>query len=361
MYQQTDVPHNLESKSLLLEICISKLMHSHLTTGIAEYFISLYSSLETGGKNLNNGNAVIRTFDLTKRFKKLTAVDEINFTVHKGEVFGFLGPNGAGKTTTIAMLLGLVRPTAGSAEVLGHDIRRDLSQALSQVGAIVETPAFYPYMSGADNLRILARIDGGDTEKQIPEILDQVGLKSRGKDKVGTYSLGMRQRLGLAAALLGNPELLILDEPTNGLDPAGMQEMRVLIRSLADDAGKTVFLSSHLLHEVEQVCDRVLILNKGKVIAQGGVSELLSQAHLVEMRIDSAYEAAKVLLALDWVENVDQNEDILRVQASPERVPELLATLASHHHFPFEVKPVTSSLESVFLKLTNDTAEEKDA
>jgi ABC-2 type transport system ATP-binding protein len=313
------------------------------------------------GKNLNMGNVVIRTFDLTKRFKNLTAVDEINFTVHKGEVFGFLGPNGAGKTTTIAMLLGLVRPTTGSAELLGYDIRRDLSQALPRVGAIVETPAFYPYMSGIDNLRIFARIDGGETELRIPKILERVGLKSRGKDKVGTYSLGMRQRLGLGAALLGDPELLILDEPTNGLDPAGMQEMRHLIRTLADESGKTIFLSSHLLHEVEQVCDRVLILNKGKVIAQGEVSELLCQTHKIEMRIDSAPEAAKILLALDWVEDVEFDEDILRVTSSPERAPELLAALAHHHHFPFEVRPVVSSLESVFLKLTNDTVEEKGA
>jgi ABC-2 type transport system ATP-binding protein len=207
---------------------------------------------------MNSSTPVIRTHDLTKRFKKITAVDEVNFEVHQGEVFGFLGPNGAGKTTTIAMLLGLVIPTTGSAEVLGHDIRRDLSVALRRVGAIVETPAFYPYMSGIDNLRVFARIDGGDTEKQIPSILKQVGLEGRGKDKVGTYSQGMRQRLGLGAALLGDPELFILDEPTNGLDPAGMQEMRVLIRRLSDEEGKTIFLSSHLLHEVEQVCDRVL-------------------------------------------------------------------------------------------------------
>jgi ABC-2 type transport system ATP-binding protein len=189
---------------------------------------------------MNNNSAIIRTHDLTKRFKNLIAVDQVNFEVQPGEVFGFLGPNGAGKTTTIAMLLGLVRPTAGSAEVLGHDIRRDLNVALRRVGAIVEIPAFYPYMSGLDNLRILARIDGGDTEIQIPSILEQVGLKGRGKDKVGTYSQGMRQRLGLAAALLGDPELLILDEPTNGLDPAGMREMRVFIRRLADEEGKTI-------------------------------------------------------------------------------------------------------------------------
>jgi ABC-2 type transport system ATP-binding protein len=317
--------------------------------------------LDSGEKNLKNGNAVIQTFDLTKRFKNLTAVDEVNFTVHQGEVFGFLGPNGAGKTTTIAMLLGLVRPTAGSAEVLGYDIRKDLSQALRRVGSIVETPAFYPYMSGIDNLRIFARIDGGDTEQRIPEILERVGLKSRGKDKVGTYSLGMRQRLGLGAALLCDPELLILDEPTNGLDPAGMQEMRILIRTMADEFGKTIFLSSHLLHEVEQVCDRVLILNKGKVIAQGEVSELLSQAHMVEMRIDPAAEAGEILLALDWVEAVSYDEDILRVQTSPERAPDLLAALAAHHYYPFEVRPVVSSLESIFLELTHDTVGDADA
>jgi ABC-2 type transport system ATP-binding protein len=310
---------------------------------------------------MNSHTPVIRTHDLTKRFKKLTAVDEVNFEVHQGEVFGFLGPNGAGKTTTIAMLLGLVRPTTGSAEVLGHNIRRDLSVALRRVGAIVETPAFYPYMSGIDNLRVFARIDGGDTEKQIPSIIEQVGLEGRGRDKVGTYSQGMRQRLGLGAALLGDPELLILDEPTNGLDPAGMQEMRVLIRRLSDEEGKTVFLSSHLLHEVEQVCDRVLILNKGQVIAQGEVEELLSQAHALELRIESAEKAAEVLSELDWVQGTSHEGDWLYIQAPPERAPEMLATLASHSLFPFEVRPVVSTLESVFLDLTNERAEETDA
>ncbi len=310
---------------------------------------------------MNNNSAIIRTHDLTKRFKKLTAVDQVNFEVQPGEVFGFLGPNGAGKTTTIAMLLGLVRPTAGSAEVLGHDIRRDLNVALRRVGAIVETPAFYPYMSGMDNLRILARIDGGDTEEHIPSVLEQVGLKGRDKDKVGTYSQGMRQRLGLAAALMGDPELLILDEPTNGLDPAGMREMRVFIRRLADEEGKTVFLSSHLLHEVEQVCDRVLILNKGQVIAQGKVKELLSQAHAVELRIEAVEKAVEVLSRLDWVRGTSQEGDWLHVQSLPERAPELLAALAAHSLFPFEVRPVVSTLESVFLDLTDESSEATDA
>ena len=286
---------------------------------------------------MNSDAPVIQTYDLTKRFKNVTAVDGVNFVVRQGEVFGFLGPNGAGKTTTISMLLGLVRPTAGSADVLGHDIRRDLATALRRVGAIVETPAFYPYLSGIDNLRIFARILGGDVEARIPALIEQVGLKGRGRDKVGTYSLGMRQRLGLASALLGDPELLILDEPTNGLDPAGMQEMRVMIRSLADEEGKTVFLSSHLLHEVEQVCDRVLILNRGQVIAQGRVGDLLGQAHAVEMRISEAERAARVLAALDWVEDVRSEGDRIRAQAPPERAPDLVAASVPDRQAPGHV------------------------
>jgi ABC-2 type transport system ATP-binding protein len=297
---------------------------------------------------------VICTFDLTKRFRDLTAVDGVNFEVQRSEVFGFLGPNGAGKTTTIAILLGLVHPSTGSAEVLGYDVRHGLSRALRRVGAIIETPAFYPYMSGEDNLRVFARVTSGTAEKRIPAVLEQVGLKGREKDKAGTYSLGMRQRLGLAAALVGDPELLILDEPTNGLDPAGMQEMRAFIRRLADEEGRTVFLSSHLLHEVEQVCDRVLILNRGRVIAQGRVDELLRQAHAVEMRIAEAERAAGMLAALDWVQGVNTEDDWLRVQAPPERAPELLAALAAQDLFPFEVRPVIASLEQVFLELTGE-------
>ncbi len=288
-------------------------------------------------------------------------MNEVSFSVQKGEIFGFLGPNGAGKTTTIGMLLGLVRPTSGSAEILGYDIRGDICSALQQVGAIVENPAFYPYMSGIENLRMFARIDGGDTQEEIPRIVKSVGLESRGKDKVSTYSMGMRQRLGLASALLGDPELLIMDEPTNGLDPAGMQEMRVFIRRLAKEEGKTVFLSSHLLHEVEQVCDRVLILNKGKVIAQGSVEELLSQAYGVEIRIENVEQSVEVLSRLDWPQNISYEKDLVYVQAPPERAPELVAALAAHDLYPSEVRPVVSTLESVFLGLTNEGIEETDA
>ena len=236
------------------------------------------------------------------------------------------------------------------------------------MGAIVETPSFYPYLSGTDNLRIFARILGDRAEGRIPALLEQVGLAGRGRDKVGTYSLGTRQRFGLASALLGDPELLVLDEPTNGLDPAGMQEMRRFVRRLAEEQGRTVFLSSHLLHEVEQVCDRVLILNRGQVIAQGRVDELLGQAHAVEMRVGptqpgaasdaGARRAAKILAALEWVAEVRHDGDHVHVQAPPERAPELLAALAAHQVFPSEVRPVISNLESVFLGLTGEGAAE---
>jgi ABC-2 type transport system ATP-binding protein len=310
---------------------------------------------------MNDRGYVIQTYDLTKHFKGVIAVDCVNFKVRQGEVFGFLGPNGAGKTTTIAMLLGLVRPTQGSAEVLGYDIRHNLNVALHRVGAIIETPAFYPYLSGIDNLRIFARIIGGDAENYIPVLLNQVGLIGRGRDKVGTYSMGMRQRLGLASALLGNPELLILDEPTNGLDPAGMQEMRVLIRSLVDEGGKTVFLSSHLLHEVEQVCDRVLILNKGRIIAQGEVAVLLDQTHGIEIRIDGAHQAAEILSRIEWVTAADSDGEWVRVKTPPERAPELLAALAVHDLYPLEVRPMALTLESLFLDLTHEAEAAPDA
>ena len=303
---------------------------------------------------IDHKNPIIRTVDLTKQYKALTAVDNLSFEVRQGEVFGFLGPNGAGKTTTIGMLLGLVRPSAGDAEVLGVSIRHNLHRALQRVGAIIENPAFYPYLTGIDNLNIFARISGNDAEARIPELLNLVGLSSRGESKVGAYSQGMRQRLGLACALLGDPELLILDEPTNGLDPAGMLEMRQLIRQLAKEGGKTVFLSSHLLHEVEQVCDRVLILDKGRLIAQGGVSELLNRARGIEMRIDTLEGAVSVLEKIPWVLGVDTLDDRLVIDAPPERAPELLAALAGEDLFPSEVRPIVQTLENVFLKLTGE-------
>jgi ABC-2 type transport system ATP-binding protein len=300
------------------------------------------------------GEHVIRTWELTKRFGSTLAVDGLTMEVPQGEVFGFLGPNGAGKTTTIAMLLGLVRPTAGSAELLGRDLRRGLGAALRRTGATIESPAFYPYLSGRDNLRVVARILGGEAEKRIDPVLDQVGLGSRGKDKFKVYSMGMKQRLALAAALLNDPELLILDEPTNGLDPAGIQETRTMLRRAVDEQGKTVFLSSHLLHEVQQVCDRVLIIDHGRVVAQGRVDELLQHREAIEVELEeNEIERAEALLrSQEWVQGVRRSEGRLRLAAPPERSRDVATVLAGAGIFPSQLLRVSSTLEDFFLELT---------
>src|SRR5215470_17559981 len=218
---------------------------------------------------------VLRTRNLSKQYGKRLAVDQLNLEVHRGDIFGFLGPNGAGKTTTIRMALGLVAPSGGSVEILGQDIASYGSRILPRVGALVETPALYLYMSGRDNLRAVGSVLGGVPEKRIDAVLELVGLNVRAKDRVKTYSLGMKQRLGVAMALLQDAELLVLDEPANGLDPAGIVEMRDLMRRLAAE-GKTVFISSHVLSEVRQICTRVAILNQGKLVTETTIDELVS-------------------------------------------------------------------------------------
>ncbi len=217
---------------------------------------------------------VLRLSHLSKRFKGVKAVENLTLEVQVGECFGFLGPNGAGKTTTISMILGLLRPTGGRVEVFGRPVTPEDTTPLREVGALVGAPGFYPYLSGRANLRLLARLYPTVNEARIAAVLGQVGLEAAADRKAKTYSTGMKQRLGLAAALLHRPRLLILDEPTSGLDPVGMAEMRTLLRELTAD-GVTVFLSSHLLHEVEQVCDRVAVLHRGQLLAQGPVANLL--------------------------------------------------------------------------------------
>jgi ABC-2 type transport system ATP-binding protein len=218
---------------------------------------------------------VIETQGLTKHYKQRAAVEDLSISVPAGVVAGFVGPNGAGKTTTISMMLGLISPTAGSARVLGESIEEP-SAYLREVGALIERPAFYPGLSGEENLRVLSTVGGYD-HARIGGLLDQAGLAGRGGDRFGTYSLGMKQRLGIAAAMLGDPALLVLDEPTNGLDPEGIHEMRQLIRQLADE-GRTIFLSSHVLAELEQVCDWFVIIDHGKLMFQGTAAELMDGA-----------------------------------------------------------------------------------
>jgi ABC-2 type transport system ATP-binding protein len=303
------------------------------------------------------GDIVIRTLGLTKRYKRLTAVDDLHLEVRRGDVFGFLGPNGAGKTTTIALLLGLVHPTAGTAEVLGHDVRRDLVPALRRTGAIIETPAFYPYLSARDNLRIAARTLGLPDDRRIERLLDFVDLAGCAEDKIRTFSTGMNQRLGLASALLNDPELLVLDEPTNGLDPTGMAKVRELIGSLAREQGKTIFLSSHLLHEVEQVCNRVAIIHRGRVVIQGQVDELMRRGGRLEVRVDDLPHAAGVLRAQPWVSGVLVADDRLLVDAPAERAADVTRSLAEAGLYLTGLRLLERTLESVFLEAVGNGAE----
>ena len=250
----------------------------------------------------HENDLVIQTSGLTKRFGKNVAVDNLSMEVRRGRVYGLLGPNGSGKTTTMGMLLGLLRPTAGNFSLFGSTGHEE---SLRRIGAVIETPAFYPYLSGRGNLAYFQLISGRGAPSELDELLASVGLAGRGDDRFRTYSLGMKQRLGIAYALLGDPDLVFLDEPTNGLDPEGMIEVRELIRSLGD-GNRTVLLSSHLLHEVEQVCNSVTILGKGRLIAQGEVAELVRSRgrEQVRLRTTDDGKAHAILEALEWVEDV---------------------------------------------------------
>ena len=301
-----------------------------------------------------DSSPVVQTEGLTKKYGKIMAVDNLSLTVPRGHVFGLLGPNGSGKTTTMGMLLGLVRPTAGSFSLFGTHTNHQAS--LRRVGAIVETPTFYPYLTGRQNLAYFQGILGRETASELDDLLEQVSLADRADDRFHTYSLGMKQRLGLAYALLGDPELLFLDEPTNGMDPAGMAEIRELIRSLGTE-DRTVFLSSHLLNEVEQVCDSVVILSKGKLIAQGSVAELLKGRGQIRLRTTDNAQAVTVLAALDWVEEARIDNGTVFVTAPPERAAELSAALSRVEIYISEMTSGQDSLENYFLEITAEEGE----
>lgn len=292
---------------------------------------------------------LVETRSLTKRYgSRITAVRELDLRVERGEVYGFLGPNGAGKTTTLRMLLGLIRPTSGSAAVIGE--KPGSPAGLEKIGALIESPAFYPYLSGRDNLRVMARYSGV-SRSRIGEVLEQVELSGRAKDKFKKYSLGMKQRLGVAAALLKDPELLILDEPTNGLDPKGMADMRGLIRRLGKGE-RTVLLSSHLLGEVEQICDRIGVISKGSLVAEGTIAELRGREGII-VRATPVEEAAQIAEKLAGVEEVTVNDGALRLTADPERAAEINAKLVSAGLRVSELRPAEQSLEELFLELTD--------
>jgi ABC-2 type transport system ATP-binding protein len=295
---------------------------------------------------------VIETRDLGKRYsERIVAVDQLVMRVRRGEVYGFLGPNGAGKTTTLRMLLGLVRPTSGSALVLGA--APGSPEGLARIGALIETPSFYPFLSGRDNLRVLAR-HAGIPETRIEPALAEVDLGARAGDRFRTYSLGMKQRLGIAAALLKDPELLILDEPTNGMDPAGMAEMRTFVRSLGRGT-RTVLLSSHLMTEVEQICDRVGVISNGTLVGEGTVDELRGRESLW-LRAEPIEEAERVVQALRGVEHVARVDGGLRVAADSTTAPAIARALVEAGIAVSELRPQRASLEKVFLELTEDAA-----
>ena len=304
----------------------------------------------------------VRARGLVKRYKEVLAVDHIDLNVRTGDVYGFLGPNGAGKTTTLRMALGLIMPTEGTVELFGRDPIREGVRALEGVAGFVEAPRFYPYLSARKNLELLAALDGGGAKERIDEVLQIVELAPRAGHRVGGYSHGMRQRLGIAAALLRRPRLLILDEPATGLDPAGMRDMRMLIRRLADE-GITVLLSSHQLPEVQELCDRVAIVDRGRVVYEGALSDLRRQGGAgYRLRSTDDVRALEVLRAQPQIEHATNGEHGLTFQAQESDVGALSLALAHANVGILVLTPELATLEDLFFRLTEgDGAQGVDA
>lgn len=297
---------------------------------------------------------IIEARNLTKRFNHINAVEDLSFCIRQGDVYGFLGENGAGKSTTMRMLLGLIHPTSGSVYINDTLFNNNNRQLLTHIGAIIERPDLYLYLSGWDNLRFFANLSGKHIPgKRLTEVLDIVGLTGREKDKVKAYSQGMKQRLGIAIAMVHDPSLLILDEPTNGLDPQGIAEMRELIISLSKDHGKTILLSSHLLYEIEQVATRMLIIHKGKKMAEGTVGELLDPSRTITEIVYA--EADGIVAAIRqsaWVSNVQSvTASRLLVKMRPADIPELNRWLVEQNIQVYQIES-KHSLEDYFLSLT---------
>lgn len=297
---------------------------------------------------------IIEVKGLTKKYKNLVAVNNLNLNVYRGNVFGFLGPNGAGKSTTIRMLLTLIKPTAGEIKIFGKSLHKNRIEILRQIGAIVEKPDFYLYLTAYKNLEILGKISGADVSKQnIFRVLELVGLEKRFNSKVKTYSHGMKQRLGIAQALLHDPELIILDEPTTGLDPQGMKEIRDLIIHLSTEENKTIFLSSHILHEVELIANRMIIINKGSTQVEGTVSELLNPDKLrVTYEVDNLQKAFEIVKLSQWAECFEKKEkNKITFELPKDEAAELNKYFIENGISVSAVIPVRS-LEDYFLKIT---------
>lgn len=296
-------------------------------------------------------NTVLELKNVSKSFGKRKIIDNISLKVNSGEIFGFLGPNGSGKTTTIKMILRLIDSDEGEIKVNGFDNRKQFEQAMECIGAIVENPDMYKYMSGIDNLKLHARIRNID-EKRIAEVLEMVGLKDRAKDKVGKYSLGMKQRLGLALTLLHNPKVLILDEPTNGLDPAGIKQLRDILKKISHEENVAVFVSSHILTEMQQMCDRVAVLDNGKIVKIEQITNSKEEKiETIELRIKDKTKAIKILKEKFEVDAKEEKDNLL-VTIQTEKVPEVVRELAIEDVGIKAVIPREHNLEEIFFDAT---------
>ena len=287
--------------------------------------------------------------NLTKVIGHRTIVDDVSFELRPGEVFGFLGPNGAGKTTTIRMLVGLIKPTRGAVTICGYDIRRDFEKAMRCIGCIVENPDLYRFMTGRENLEHFARMLGVN-HQEIERVAELVNLAHRLDQRVGTYSLGMRQRLGIAQAMLGDPRVLILDEPANGLDPAGIREIRELLRRLAADRNMAVFISSHLLAEIELTCDRVAIIHKGRILRSGTVRELISAQRMMELRVGDPDRTLAILR--DRGIEASATDDLVLANVDEPAAPPVIAALTQNGIDVFHARQRVQTLEEMFLETT---------
>ncbi|PGZ93261.1 MULTISPECIES: ABC transporter ATP-binding protein [unclassified Bacillus (in: firmicutes)] len=298
-------------------------------------------------------NKVLKLEGVTKSIKGKVLVDNVSFEVNEGEVFGFLGPNGAGKTTTIRMLVGLIKPTKGTIEIAGYPVKTHFKEAMRQIGCIVENPELYGYLTGWENLNQFARMLGIRDDKKISEVVNLVKLTDRIHEKVKTYSLGMKQRLGIAQALLGGPKLLILDEPTNGLDPAGIRELREFIHMLVKEQNISVFISSHLLSEIEMICDRVGIINKGKMVRVSTVKELVKEAaERVEWRVSPIQKGLDLLKKDSTIQDILVKDELILCRMSPLKINEVIQQFVAADVQVNGVKTMSETLEDLFMEMT---------
>ncbi|MBD5637173.1 ABC transporter ATP-binding protein [Clostridium botulinum] len=299
---------------------------------------------------------VLQVENIHKKIGKREIIKDVSFSVKEGEIFGFLGPNGAGKTTTIRMMVGLIAPTKGRIKIMGHDIQKERIKALKNVGCIVENPDMYNDLTGMQNLKYYADLYGDITKERINEVAELVGLKDRINDKVKKYSLGMKQRLGLGQAILSNPKLLILDEPTNGLDPIGMHEFREIVKDIAKKNNSAVFISSHILSEIEQMCDHFAIINKGSIKTIQAVSEESSNIERLKISTNEIKKIQDVFSKLNFVRNINVEQNSIVVEISPKNFSEIIKEIGKNDVNIDDICKVESNLENKFMKILEEGA-----